>query len=207
MKLNRRNAMLLSAGAAASGLFPGSTRAGEDAPLNDDGLHTQPWFHTSFLDLKEDAAEAHAAGKSLVVFWEQKGCPYCAEMHRVNLAKKEISDYIRENFVVLQLNLYGARGVTDFDGKEMEERQLARRWKVNFTPTVSYFPKDPALSEGKPGGDAEVWRLTGYWKPFHFLTSFRYVATEGYKTEPNFQKWMTEYREQLEAKGEKVDIW
>ncbi|MBU1211022.1 MAG: thioredoxin family protein [Alphaproteobacteria bacterium] len=207
MQLNRRNALLLSAGAAASSLLPETLRAAEVGTLNDDGLHTQPWFHTSFLDLKEDAAEAHAAGKSLAVIWEQKGCPYCAEMHRVNLAKKEITDYIRAHFVVLQLNLYGARGVTDFDGKEMEERQLARRWKVNFTPTISYFPKDPALSDGKVGSDAEVWRLTGFWKPFHFLSSFRYVATGGYESEPNFQKWMTEYREQLEAKGEKVDIW
>ncbi|KUO55352.1 MAG: hypothetical protein APF80_05010 [Alphaproteobacteria bacterium BRH_c36] len=197
----------MSAGAAASNLLPVTSRAGEVVALNDDGLHTQPWFHTSFLDLREDAVEAHAAGKSLAVFWEQKGCPYCAEMHRVNLANKEISDYIREHFIVLQLNLYGARGVTDFDGKEMEERQLARRWKVNFTPTISYFPKDPAVSDGKVGSDAEVWRLTGFWKPFHFLSSFRYVATGAYEREPNFQKWLTEYREQLETKGEKVDIW
>lgn len=207
MKLNRRKALILTAGAAATTFLPAAPQAADDLAVNDDGLHTQPWFHNSFLDLKEDATEAHAAGKSLVVFWEQQGCPYCKEMHRVNLADNAISDYIKENFVVVQLNLYGARAVTDFDGEEMEERQLARRWKVNFTPTIVYFPKDPAQSDGKDGSDAEVWRLTGYWKPFHFLNSFRYVATGGYAEEPNFQKWLTERREELEAQGEKVKLW
>ncbi len=207
MKLNRRNAIKVSAGLAVSTMLPIQAKADGQLLLNDDGLHTQPWFHNSFLDLKEDAEEAQASGKSLAIFWEQKGCPYCKEMHRVNLANKEISDYIQKHFVVLQLNLYGARAVTDFDGEEMEERKLAQRWRVNFTPIISFFPNDPTKVDGKDGRDAEVWRLTGYWKPFHFLSSFHYVATGGYETEPNFQKWLTERRENLEAKGEKVDLW
>ena len=207
MKLTRRTAIRLSASVAVSAMLPHQAGAADELGLSDDGLHTQPWFHTSFLDLNEDVAEAHAAGKSLAIFWEQQGCPYCKEMHRVNLANKAISDYIQKHFVVLQLNLYGARAVTDFDGKEMEERKLAQRWRVNFTPTISFFPKEPEKVADKDGRDAEVWRLTGYWKPFHFLSSFRYVATGGYETEPNFQKWLTEHREKLEANGQKVDVW
>ena len=175
--------------------------------LNDDGLHTQPWFHHSFLDLGEDAAEARAAGKSLAIFWEQKGCPYCREMHAVNLAQPKIVDYIKENFVVLQLNLYGARAVTDFDGTEMEERELARKMKINFTPSISFFPSKAEALEGKTAAEAEAWRLTGYWKPFHFMGTFVYVGTGGYAEEPNFQKWLTDWREKKRAAGEKVDIW
>lgn len=206
MQMTRRKAMVLSGGAAILSLMPTATSTAEEK-LNDDGLHTQPWFHTSFLDLNEDVAEAHAANKSLVIFWEQQGCPYCREMHRVNLAKKEFTDYIREKFLVLQLNLYGARAVTDFDGEEMEERQLASRWNVNFTPTICFFPSDPAAVEGKVGNKAEIFRLTGYWKPFHFRSSFVYVASGAYSKEPHFQRWLSEYREKLEAAGEHVDLW
>ena len=206
MKLTRRNAMMLPAGLAAANLLPGATSATEPE-ANDDGLYTQPWFHSSFLDLKEDVAEAQAEGKSLAVLWEQNGCPYCREMHRVNLANTDIVEYIRKHFFVLQLNLYGARSVTDFDGKEMEERQLARRWRVNFTPTISFFPKDLAKVEGKPGGDVEAFRLTGYWKPFHFHSTFVYVETGGYESEPNFQRWLSDYREKLREAGQNVDIW
>ncbi len=43
--------------------------------LGDDGMYHQPWFLNSFLDLKEDLAEAAEAGKRFVVMWEQRGCP------------------------------------------------------------------------------------------------------------------------------------
>jgi thioredoxin-related protein len=208
MRISRRNALLLPVGLGAMMTLPARSGFAETEPaLNDDGLHTQPWFHTSFLDLKEDAAEAHAAGKSFAIFWEQRGCPYCRELHAVNLADKKLAAYIQEKFVVLQLNLYGARMVTDFDGKEMEERELARRWKINFTPTVSFFAGNPEKYAAKDGGDLEAWRLVGYWKPFHFKSSFVYVETGGYAQEPNFQKWLTDRREGLRAKGQKVDIW
>lgn len=207
MRLTRRQTILLSAAAAGSVVMPTDVvRAGE-LQVNDDGLHTQPWFHESFLELSDDVAEAHEAGKSLIILWEQNGCPYCREMHAVNLKQPDILKYIQEKFVVVQLNLYGARSVTDFDGTEMEERQLARKMRVNFTPTISFFPADPAEVEGKNALDAEAWRLSGYWKPFHFMGTLVYVASGGYKSEPNFQRWLSEWREKRRAAGENVDIW
>lgn len=211
--IDRRSALRLAATATASaGLV--SLRAGSPAQadtagvkLTDDGLHAQPWFEQTFLDLREDAAEAHAKGKSLVVFFEQRGCPYCGEMHKVNLARPEIVDYIKQNFYALQINMYGSRKVTDFDGTELEERKLAQRWKVNFTPSLVFFPSDPAKLAGKSGADAEVWRLLGYWKPFHFMGTLVYVKEGGYESEPNFQHWLSEYREKLRAEGKDVSLW
>ncbi|MFN3867687.1 MAG: thioredoxin family protein [Hyphomicrobiaceae bacterium] len=206
--LDRRRALLLPAfGAAAWSASRVGATADPALKMTDDGLHHQPWFENTFLDLREDLADATAKGKRLAIFWEQRGCPYCGEMHKVNLGKPEIADYIRDNFFSLQLNLYGSRKVKDFDGKEFEERKLAQRWKVNFTPTVQFFPDDPAAVEGKSGGDAEVWRLLGYWKPFHFLNTFVYVKTKGYDSEPNFQHWLNEYREKLRAEGKDVSLW
>lgn len=209
--IDRRSALMLTAGAAAGLATPAltsSAAADAAAPkLNDDGLHAQPWFEQTFLDLKEDAAEARAQGKSLVIFFEQRGCPYCGEMHKVNLARPEIVEYIKKHYYALQLNLYGARKVKDFDGTEMEERRLAERWRVNFTPTLVFFPTDPAELEGKSGRDAESWRLMGYWKPFHFLGTLVYVREAGYDSEPNFQHWLSEYREKLRAEGKDVTLW
>lgn len=207
--LTRRQALLAPIGfTALAGVGAGTTVAATpDLPLSDDGLHIQPWFHESFLDLKEDVAEAAAAGKNLVIFWEQRGCPYCAEMHRVNLAVPETVSYIKENFVALQLNLYGSRTVTDFDGTELEERKLAERWRVNFTPSLIFFPADVNEVDGRNGRDAEAWRLLGYWKPFHFHATFVYVHTGAYRQETNFQRWLGDYREKLRAEGKNVDLW
>src|SRR5215831_9470187 len=204
--MTRRQALLLTGMLAASS-FPNLMRAQTAKPrLSDDGLHVQPWFNHTFLDLKEDLAEAASSGRRLVIFWEQRGCPYCREMHHVNLTDGEIVDYIRQNFLALQFNLFGSREVTDFDGATMEERQLAARWRINFTPTLCFFPATAAELQGKSGRGVEVWRLSGYWKPFHFRSTFVYVKEEGYKSQPNFQRWLADYADRLRAEGKEVKI-
>lgn len=186
-------------------------RAAEDQlpepALSEEGLHTQPWFLNTFLDLEEDIAEAKAEDKQLVIIWEQRGCPYCREMHRVNLRIPEIVDYIKANFNVIQLNLWGDREVTDVDGEVLSEKKLARKYRVQFTPTLQFFPKGLADDNRKPGHDVEVWRLMGYWKPFHFLGSFVYVHDKGYETQPNFQRWLQAYADELRAQGKEVELW
>ena len=75
--------------------------AGDVEPeVGDNGLHTQPWFLDSFLELADDLSEAAGEGKKFAVIWEQRGCPYCREMHRVNLADERIKKYITENYSV-----------------------------------------------------------------------------------------------------------
>ncbi len=174
---------------------------------NEEGLHVQPWFINSFLDLREDIAEAAAEKKQLVIIWEQKGCPYCREMHWVNLRIPEIVNYIRANFNVIQLNLWGDREVTDIDGQVTTEKKLARKYRVQFTPTLQFFPKTLAKGQKKPGHEVEVWRLLGYWKPFHFMNTFRYVREEGYKKQPNFQRWLQDLAKKMQAEGKEVKLW
>ncbi len=177
------------------------------AEPDEGGMYQQPWFHESFLDLREDVAEAKAEGKQVVLMWEQRGCPYCREMHRVNLRIPEIVDYIKANFIVIQLNLWGDREVTDLDGEVTTEKKLARKYRVQFTPTIQFFPADIDKATKKPGHDEEVWRLMGYWKPFHFLNSFRYVRDKGYVEEPNFQRWLQALAIKMEAEGKEVKLW
>jgi thioredoxin-related protein len=197
--------MPLAAGAAASGLIlPNAAQAGRikgyQPKLAGDGMYIQPWFHNSFLILKEDLAEAAAAGKRLAIIWEQRGCPYCREMHLVNFGIEEIRDYIKKNFLILQFDLWGSRKVTDFDGKQLEERALARRWRIVYTPTINFFPPHPGQVAGKSGRDAEVMRIPGYLKPFHFLSMFEYVKSESYK-KMVFQKFIQAKGAKLRAKG------
>lgn len=171
------------------------------AELNDDGLHHQPWFLNSFMDLNDDLKEASAAGKRFAIFWEQKGCPYCRDMHVINLADKKVEDYVKDNFVVLQLNLWGDREVTDFDGEVTTEKKLAQKYGVNFTPTVQFFPEDIADAKGKTGMAAEVARMPGYFRPFHFISMFEYVHEKRYAKGQEFQRYILEKVAAEQAKG------
>jgi thioredoxin-related protein len=185
-----------------------STQASEKdkAPVvvGEDGLHKQPWFLESFLNLKEDVEEAAAAKKNYVIIWEQRGCPYCKRTHEVNFRIPKIVNLIKSKFTVVQLNLWGDREVTDFDGKVLKEKDLAQKWGVRFTPTIQFFPDDVKKIGAKAGNDAELVRVPGYFKPFHFYMLFRYVSTKGYDKEPNFQRWLIGEGDKLREQG--VDI-
>ena len=186
-------------------VFPSATSAGE-AVEGPNGLYVQDWFHESFLDMFEDLSEAAEDGKHLAILWEQRGCPYCREMHAVNLADEEIRGYIQENFTVIQLDMWGSREVTDFDGEALEERALARKWGVHFTPTIMFFSDDPALVAGKSARDAEVMRMPGYFRPYHFISMFEYVRGAHYE-EIGFQKFIQARFDRLKEEGKEPKVW
>lgn len=175
--------------------------------MGEDGLYIQPWLHEGFLDLNEDLAEAEAQGKQLMVMWEQRGCPYCKRTHEVNLRIPRIVDAMKRDFMVVQLNLWGDREVTDFDGEVLKEKELAGKWRVMFTPTIQFFPPSAAAMDGKSGQDGEVVRIPGYFKPFHFYFLLRYAKSGGYESEPNFQRWLGGIGNRLDEKGVHYDLY
>jgi Thioredoxin-like domain len=159
-------------------------------PVRDDaGLYHQSWFNMSFLDLRQDHADARAKGKRFAVIFEQRGCVYCTKMHTEVLSQRYINDYVRENFEIIQLDLFGAREVTDFDGRRMPEKVLAERWGVMFTPTVVFLkdelPADPAAS----GPVLEVTRMMlGIGAPT-FIDMFVWIRARVYEQDRNFQRF------------------
>lgn len=156
----------------------------------DEGVYHQSWFAVSFLNLAEDFSEAKAVGKRFAVVFEQKGCPYCVKMHTDILANKYINDYVRENFVIVQLDLWGSREVTDFDGARMPEKALAERWGVIFTPTIVFFKDDLGGLGGKWGRELEaIERLPLSYGRDTFYDLFTWVRHKIYERDKNFQRF------------------
>ena len=179
--LSRR--MLLQgflAGSAAGPLCLSRTARAE-AVLTEDGFYREPWFLESFLELADDLTAASEKKKRLAIMWELRGCPYCKETHLVNFAKPEITNFIKDHFEILQLNIIGSREVTDFDGKKLSEKALAQKYGVRYTPTFQFFPDSLAGLAEKPPEKREVARAQGYLEPPHFLAMFRYVSERAYE--------------------------
>src|SRR5215467_1341120 len=177
--IGRRNLLV---GAASFAALAVSRAQAEQPILTDDGLYKQPWFLESFLDLGDDLEDAAKQGKRFVVMWELKGCPYCKETHFVNFAQPRIADYVKTNFEVLQLNIIGSRKVTDFDGTELSEKELAAKYGVRFTPTFQFFGEAAATMKTLPPIKREVARAPGYMLPDDFLAMFRYVREKAYES-------------------------
>jgi thioredoxin-related protein len=178
--MTTRRQFLLGGGAAFA--LAGGAHAGEAPILGEDGLYHQPWFVESLLELGDDLEAATKAGKRFALMWELRGCPYCKEMHLVNFARPDIAEYVRSRFDILQLNIRGAKKVTDFDGTQLTERELAAKYQVRFTPTIQFFPETVTELLQRPG-KREVFRIPGYLRPDDFLKAFRYVADRGYERE------------------------
>lgn len=190
--------------AAALGATALASRAIAEPHLGDDGLYDQPFLLDSFLEMAPDHEDAAAEGKGLIVLFEQRGCPYCRELHTVNFERAEIVDYLTQHFNIVQLDLWGARMVVDFDGEEIEERDLAGKWFVNFTPTMVIFPQTTVGATTLR--EAEVFRMPGYFKPFHFISGLEYVAEGEFANQP-FQRYLQDKFAALAAQGIDPDVW
>ena len=124
------------------------------------------WFKTSFLDFREDIAEAAKSRKRLMVYFGQDGCPYCRELMRVNFSQKTIEQKARTQFEAIAINIWGDREVTWVDGRRYSEKAFAAMQKIQFTPTLLFFDE-----QGKV-----ALRINGYYPPHKLAAALDYVA-------------------------------
>ena len=140
------------------------------------------WFKSSFLDFREDIAEAAKAGKRLMVYFGQDGCPYCQELMRVNFSQKDITERTRRHFDAIALNIWGDREVTAPDRKTYSEKTYAALLKVQFTPTLLFFDEKGAI----------VLRLNGYYPPHKLAAALDYVAGR-HETRESFASYLAKH--------------
>ncbi len=162
--------------------------AAEVPPLGDDGLHKPTWLRDTFKDLREDLGEANAEGKRLLVIVEQRGCIYCTRMHEEVFPLPEIDALIRDNYFVVQMNLFGDIDVTDFDGEVLPEKDMAMKWGIMFTPTMMFLPEE--VPEGQTAADAAVAKMPGAFGPQTTAALLTWVKDHEYAKGENFQKYL-----------------
>ena len=150
---------------------PASTQAAKRGRVIGGLAHQMPgWFKDSFLDIKEDAAEAAKSGRHLLLFMTLNGCPYCTKMLDKVFAGDK--NYISKHFDSIGINIKGDRMVTPPGGKEISEKKYASLQRVVFTPTIIFLD-----GKAKP-----VYRVNGYWNPTMFRHALEYVSSKSYRT-------------------------
>ncbi len=157
------------------------------AEMGDDGLHKEPWMRDTFKDLREDLDEANAEGKRLMLLFEQRGCIYCKKMHEEVFSQEKVSDYISENFFVVQLNMHGDIEVTDFDGEVLPESDMARKWGLLFTPLILFLPEE--VPESVAANAAAVATMPGAFSANTTYDLLVWVNEKVYDTDEDFQRY------------------
>ncbi len=131
------------------------------------GFHEPPaWFKTSFLDLREDVAEAKQNGRRVMLFFYQDGCPYCKKLIDENFGRADITAKTQRLYDVIAINIWGDRELTDLAGDVMPEKRFAEQRKVMYTPTLLFLDEQGAT----------VLRLNGYYAPDKFSLALDYGA-------------------------------
>ena len=131
------------------------------------GYQDKPdWFKASFLDVREDIDEAAVAGKRVMLYFYQDGCPYCAKLLNDNFGNRAIADKARQAFDVIAINMWGDRGVTDLSGEATTEKAFAAALRVQYTPTLLFMDE-----QGKV-----ILRINGYFAPHKFDVALDFVA-------------------------------
>jgi thioredoxin-related protein len=131
-------------------------------------IETPKWFAETFLDFREDIAEAARENKRVLVYFGQDGCPYCKLLMQTTFAETRIVDKMQRKFVPIALNLWGDREVTWVNGSRMSEKALGRLLAVQFTPTLLFFNEDADV----------ILRLNGYQAPHRMDATLDYVAAK-----------------------------
>ncbi len=167
--------------------LPASLSAGE-VTLGEDGLHKPEWLQDTFLDMREDLAEANEMGLRMAIIIEQRGCIYCTRMHNEVFPIPEIDAIITDNYYFVQINMFGDLEVTDFDGEVLSERDIVKKWAVFFTPTTLFMPEEMP-DESTSAAQAAVSVMPGAFGRHMTTNMLNWVLLRGYDTDEHFQKY------------------
>ncbi len=142
---------------------PGKVTGGKASPHPD-------WFKESFLEIASDATEANDAGKHLILFMDLNNCPYCYKMLEESFAHAPYTQFIKDNFDVIAINIRGDRDVEFNETISVTEKELAKILKVSYTPTILFLNKE----------NRTVLRLNGYRSAQAFKYALDYVQQKAY---------------------------
>lgn len=156
--------MLASAWLPAAGQ-PAGQASDPERPAKGTAYTLPQWFKPSFLDFRQDVAEARSRGRRVMVFAHLDNCPYCARLLEENFVSGENYDILRKHFDVIAVNVRGALDVTWTDGAAYTERTLARHLGVRGTPTLIFLGED----------GSKAAQLNGYQDPRTLRTTLELV--------------------------------
>lgn len=145
------------------------------------------FFQDSFNDLQEEGEAARDQGLvGVLVMFETDFCPFCTRMKETVLNQKQVQDYYRAHFRILNLKAEGDGMVVGFDGAAHTETEFALKHnRIRATPTFLFFSYDGTV----------ITRYTGSTRNLQeFIWLGEYVV-EGHYAEETFSLYKRRRRQ------------
>jgi thioredoxin-related protein len=148
----------------------------------------QYFFDQTFGDFHDELARAKEEGKQgILLMFEMDECPFCHRMKTTVLNQSGIQDYYRKHFLVFPVDIEGDLEITDFQGKQVSQKDFAlKEFRVRATPVFAFFDLQGNL----------IARYTGATRDAkEFLWLGEYVVDGAYKS-TSFTRYKRERRQQ-----------
>jgi thioredoxin-related protein len=158
-------AIVMTAATLSAVAQPEGTASDPERPAKGVAYALPQWFKPSFLDFRQDVAEARKQGRQVMVFLHLDNCPWCARMLEDNFVRGDSHDLMRRHFDVIAVNVRGSLEVRWTDGATYTERALARHLAVVGTPTIVILGDD----------GRKAAQLNGYQDPGTFRIALEHA--------------------------------
>ncbi len=132
----------------------------------------------------------------LMVLFEEANCENCNLLHEKTFRDPEAGPLL-DAFEIVQLNRWTDTPVTLHDGTMTTASRWARDLGVSFSPAMILFD-----AQGN-----EIIKINAQFRTFHILGALAYAASDAYREEPSFQRYLSARAEQIREQGTDVDIW
>lgn len=159
-------------------------------PQGSGELHSESTYLQPPYDLS-----MRQSGKPLLVLFEQKNCPPCDELHNDVLAQPG-SQELLEKFDIVLLDTWSKTPLITPAGKKMTAEKWGRSLNLTYLPSMVFFDE----------GGLEVFRTEGWLRTFHIQSSMKYVLSNAYQNEKEFQRYVEERARILREQGIEVDL-
>ena len=156
-------------------------------------LHTEDFFMSATHNLNRSEKKAE---DYLAVFFEGNNCKNCDLLHEKTLQDKTTRSLIKQ-FSSVQLDRFSDAKVITPAGKSTSAKEWANELGISYLPAMVFFNQ-----EGK-----EVMRIDAQMRTFHIQSVFDYVLTGAYKTELNFQRYISARADKIRESGTDVYIF
>ena len=159
------------------------------------GLNQQDFFIPPTFDLNKKENKDFDK-KYTVVFFEEQNCKNCDLLHSKTLIDPTTLALARQ-FNAVQLNKHSNARVITPKGYETTAQQWAIDLGIEYLPAMIFFDDF----------GNQVMRIDTQLRTFHIQSVFDYVLSSSYKTEANFQRYISARADEIREKGIDVDIF
>ena len=165
-----------------------SENTGNSKELIDEDFYDKSGMDLSQKVIKED--------EYLAVYFEGTDCSNCDLLHNKTL-KDEATRQLAQKFISIQLDRFSENKITIPSGSKITSKDWANKLNISYLPSILFFD-----SKGK-----EVMRIDAQLRTFHIQSVFDYVISGAYKTEENFQRYISARADKIREEGKNVDIF